>query len=122
MTSLELLKKCIAEIIVEPMVNEEAQPEPYDDEADTFAPGPRDRMEPSKKSKDDSKDSPSQDNAAKKPADSSMDFLNSLGMGQQPVQNPQPYNLNPTILLFKPNDPNPTVPKYLNPKTLTPKL
>ena len=53
MTSLELLKKCIAEIIVEPMVNEEAQPEPYDDETDTFAPCPRDRMEPSKKSKDD---------------------------------------------------------------------
>ena len=47
------MKKCIAEIIVEPTVNEEAQPEPYDDEADTFAPGPRDRMEPSKKSKDD---------------------------------------------------------------------
>jgi hypothetical protein len=35
--------------------NEEAQPEPYnDDETDTFSPGPRDRVEPSKKSKEDS--------------------------------------------------------------------
>lgn len=28
------------------VISEESQPEPYDDETDTFAPGPRDRTEP----------------------------------------------------------------------------